>query len=659
MAPPADFRAASIARLPSPLLSTKRPKNPLPMTPSHGRFARFILTLAALLALPACGGSSRTVSTGPAPEPAGAEQIGDAPDVEPTGPTVTSGLLGTARYDLPLEANPWVEAELQFLTGQRRAVIARWLQRGDRYGPWVQDVFATYGVPRDLHHLAMVESGYQPTARSRVGALGIWQFMPATGREMGLRIDALVDERMDPVRSTHAAARHLRDLHRRFHGDWALAAAAYNAGTGRISRALGRFGVSTYWDLLQVGDLASETKHYVPRLYAVTIIGRDPARFGYPLSGGPVRRFAYDSVRVDVETPLAELARIGQISLDELRSLNPHLKTGISPAGYWVWVPAEMGQATQLAFLASEFRRDGGHGRYAVRHGDDVGKLAALTGLSVERIRELNPGVDPAALRSGQRLVLPSAAARILSDRPVERVAAREEPAARENRPTSTSRSSRNGSAAPSEERTAERPRGNGSESASRSSAPAERTADAQRSSSGGRTGRGDDSGKASDSTSSRSPSRERTGGRSGATREHVVDTGETLWSIARRYDVSVDAVKTANEMDGETIRSGQKLRIPGAAPGTASEPRSETRTASTERRRTGDAPGEKKSESPAARTAARFEEHVVKNGETLWSISRRYRTTVDSIVNANAMREGQAIQPGQKLRIPAQSSSR
>lgn len=640
------------------------------MTSSHGRSARFVLTLAALAALSACGGPARPVPTGPAPEPAGAEQIGDAPDVAPGTPAATSGLLGTARYDLPVEANSWVEAELQFLTGQRRSVIGRWLQRGELYGPWVQDVFASYGVPRDLHHLAMVESGYQPTARSRVGALGMWQFMPATGREMGLRIDALVDERMDPVRSTHAAARHLRDLHRRFRGDWALAAAAYNAGTGRISRALGRFGVSTYWDLLQVGDLASETEHYVPRLYAVTIIGRDPARFGYAPASGPVRRFAYDSVRVDVETPLAELARIGGLSLDELRSLNPHLKTGISPAGYVVWVPGGAGQATQLAFQASDFRRDGGHGRYAVRHGDDLGKLAELTGLTVDYIRELNPGVDPAAMRSGQRLVLPSAAARTLSARPAERVAAREEPTARESKSASSSRASRSGSASAEtpqrtagESRTAERSRESGSgESASRSRVRSERTADAAPSASERRTSRGGDSEKSSESASaSRSASRDRTAAESrrGAAREHTVDAGETLWSIARRYDVSVDAVKSANEMDGETIRPGQTLRIPGAAASGSSGAASEPRTTTAERRRTRTAPEEKKGETPAARTAARFEEHVVKSGETLWSISRRYHTTVDSIVTANAMRDGQAIQPGQKLRIPAERSTR
>src|SRR5690606_28423757 len=113
----------------------------------------------------------------------------------------------------------------------------------------------------DLYHLAMIESGFVPTARSRVGAVGLWQFMPATGRAMGLRIDGDVDERMDPVRSTRAAARHLRDLYRSM-GSWSLAAAAYNAGPGRINRGLRQYSATDFWQLAERGDLAEETRHY-------------------------------------------------------------------------------------------------------------------------------------------------------------------------------------------------------------------------------------------------------------------------------------------------------------------------------------------------------------------------------------------------------------
>src|SRR5205085_59750 len=109
-----------------------------------------------------------------------------------------------------------------------------------------------------------------------------------------------------------------------FRGDWALAAAAYNAGSGRISRGMTRFGASDFWDLAVRGDLAQETRHYVPRLFAVTIIARDPQRFGYTAPRGVARRFAYDSVRVDVPTPLAELARITSVTAADLADLNPH-----------------------------------------------------------------------------------------------------------------------------------------------------------------------------------------------------------------------------------------------------------------------------------------------------------------------------------------------
>lgn len=663
------------------------------MTRSPGSALPRLLAAAFLALAAACGGPARTpTAPAPEPEPAGAEQLGDAPEIEAEAKPaeVAPGILGTASYDLPLVANRWVELELDFLVNQRREVIGRWLQRADHYDAWVQDVFAGYGLPRDLHHLAMVESGYVPTARSHAGAVGMWQFMSGTGRGMGLRIDATVDERMDPVRSTHAAARHLKELHRQFGGDWALAAAAYNAGTGRISRGLNRFGVRSFWDLATVGDLAGETRHYVPRLYAVTIIGRDRARFGYTAPAEGTRRFAYDSVQVDVETPLAELARIGGLPLDQLRALNPHLLQGVVPANYWVWTPDGTGAATQVAFQNSPYRREGGYGRYAVRRGDDLGKLAELSGIPVERIRELNPSADPARLRTGQRLVLPAPAARLLSARPAERVAARrEDDAAGEE----GDRPSRRGSARRTESSSASRESATASrresardgEDEDDKPAPrrASRNAAADREGDGDRReGRESRSTRASERTAdAERPSASARRSAERGTREHTVEDGETLWAIARRFDVTVDAVKEANDLDDATIRPGQTLRIPRAPSSSpssstaaasssraASEPSS--RTASRERRGE-DEP--KRAESPrrsesssaraegASRTASasrRAQEHVVKQGETLWSIARRYSSTVDSIRTANRLGEQQAIQPGQTLRIPAAASS-
>ncbi len=454
---------------------------------SHFPGSRVLIAVAALVSLSACAGR---------PTPAGAPAPYDFPvrepgllgepteffEVEVTAPK--RDILGTAAYDLPVEANSWVEAELDFLVNERSAVIGRWIERGDLYQGFIKQELQTAGVPTDLYHLALIESGALPTVRSRAGAVGFWQFMPATARQSGLRVDDAVDERMDPVRSTRAAARHLRHLHRSF-GDWALAAAAYNAGSGRISRGLQKFGATDFWTLAERGDLAEETKRYVPRLYAMTVIGRDRTRFGFappPI----VPDFAYDSIQVEYATPLDELTKISRVSRDQLERLNPHLVRGITPeGGYWVWIPAGEGIAMQRAYLASDFRKFRGLGTYAVRAGDNLGKLSDLSGLSMSKIRELNPKVRFDPLQIGEELKLPFQVARELASRGETRVAAAEEKPAKEE-----------GSGAKTEKR-------------------AQRAAEADDGDVGAET--------------------------------HTVTTGETLWEIARRYDVAVERLQAAN----------------------------------------------------------------------------------------------------------------
>ena len=391
------------------------------------------LLLLALSA--ACSPGRQPVASGPAPAPLPAEAP-PAPVLETVTPVdeglelrgapslVGADLLGNKQYDLPVVPNEWVRMELEFLVYQRHAVVGGWLRAADRYDEWVRDVFASYGIPRDLHHLGMIESGFRPTVRSHAGAVGMWQFMPATGRGMGLRIDTLVDERMDPIRATHAAARHLRDLHRRMRGDWALAAAAYNAGEGRINRALGRYGATDFWDVAQRGNLAQETRRYVPRLYAVTIIAKDPVRFGYPAPDPAGRRFAYDSMRVDLPTPLSVLAQVGNLPMGELQELNPHMLRQVAPRNYWVWVPLGQGAPLQQAFATSEFRQRGGFGVYRVREGESLARLAELSGVPADRIRAMNLSANLENLRAGDRLRLYADAVRVLDARPVERVAA-------------------------------------------------------------------------------------------------------------------------------------------------------------------------------------------------------------------------------------------
>ena len=466
------------------------------------RFLVFAPVVTLFLA--ACAPVAAPLAAGPvpvgvpeAPEPAPAPVAAATPVRRP----LPRNVLGTARYDLPVEANSWVESELSFLVNERAWVIAKWLDAWDHYGDYVARIFASHGLPRDLQHLGMVESGYNPTARSRVGALGMWQFMPATGRGMGLRIDSTVDERMDPVRSTDAAARYLRSLHRGF-GDWALAAASYNAGTGRVRGAISRSGGNSFWDLVERGYLAQETRTYVPRLYAVTIIAHDRTRWGFEPRNPAATRFAYDSVQTDLQTPLAELARIGGITTRELIRLNPHLLQASTPPGrYWVWVPEGTGRFVQDAYRASDFRRRGGFARYQVRQGEDLLTISTLADVDADRIRTLNPEVEWNGVRAGQSLILPADAVRVLAARPM---------------PKRVPVASSIPSAAPAD-----------SASATPIGVPV------------------------------------RPDPAMGMSVEHVVGPGDTLYSLARRYGTTVDAIRAANRLPDDAIALGRTLIIP------------------------------------------------------------------------------------------------
>src|SRR5919106_3391977 len=144
----------------------------------------------------------------------------------------------------------------------------------------IRNVLKTRGLPEELAYTAMIESGFNPVAVSRVGAKGMWQFMAATARRYGLRVDQWIDERLDPQKSTVAAASYLRDLHGIF-GSWALAQAAYNAGEMRVIRALRVTGEKDFWPLTRTQHLARETKDFVPQIQAAVVIGRDPGRDGF------------------------------------------------------------------------------------------------------------------------------------------------------------------------------------------------------------------------------------------------------------------------------------------------------------------------------------------------------------------------------------------
>ncbi len=221
------------------------------------------IAIAPLVLLVGCGGG-RLVQ----------DNLRQGPSLSANAATMTEG------YDVPIQENKQVKAYLVYFSTQRKEVIRRQLARSTHYLPMIKEVFREYGLPEDLAYLAMIESGFNPEAQSPAGARGLWQFMKGTGVRYGLVINGYVDERRDPVKSTHAAARYLRDLYRQF-GSWYLAAASYNCGEKRVQKELNKGNGQNFWQLSADKCLPSETENYVPQMIAATIIAKNPEKFGF------------------------------------------------------------------------------------------------------------------------------------------------------------------------------------------------------------------------------------------------------------------------------------------------------------------------------------------------------------------------------------------
>ncbi|MCP9440663.1 MAG: transglycosylase SLT domain-containing protein [Nitrospira sp.] len=242
--------------------------------------------------------------------------------------TNPDGDMETDVYNIPVVRDPVVESHLRFFHTSIRDRFEQWLLRLSRYRPLIESIFSEFDLPSDLINLSLVESGFNPYAYSRAKATGPWQFMKTTGKIYGLRIDHYVDERRDPIKSTVAAARYLRDLYDLF-GTWPLAMAAYNAGEGKVLRALQKAQAETFWDISKTKLIRQETKHYVPRIMAATIIARNPDRYGF--NPNPVPPHQFEEVVIDRPLHFRAIANHSGIPYEELRLLNPELRRDATP----------------------------------------------------------------------------------------------------------------------------------------------------------------------------------------------------------------------------------------------------------------------------------------------------------------------------------------
>ncbi len=310
--------------------------------------------------------------------------------------------------DIELQMNADVVKWIGFFTGNGRSTFERWMKRSGRYMELFRNVLQKEGLPPDLVHLVFVESGFNVHARSYAAAVGPWQFLASTSRLFGLNVNQWVDERKDPEKSTVAAARYLRHLFGIF-GDWPLALAAYNAGEGRVLRAMKAQGTTNYWSL----RLPQQTEDYVPKFMAALAISRDPARYGFT-EVELEEPIAFDEIGFKGAVDMRAIARLAGCTVEELRLLNPAYSgaTARGPNGVTTLrVPAGRGEQIMA-------RVSGGEPlpaadltvRHKVARGETLAGIAAKYGVAPRQLARVNGISKARPLKRGTLITIPAAA---------------------------------------------------------------------------------------------------------------------------------------------------------------------------------------------------------------------------------------------------------
>ena len=310
------------------------------------------------------------------------------------------------KTQVPLFQNSQVNRHLVYYTLRRPEVMETWRERAEVYKPMMDKIFAEEGLPPELVYLAYIESGINPTARSWASAVGMWQFIAATGRVYGLEVNWWVDERRDPEKATRAAARHLKDLHNIW-GDWHLALANYNISPRGLNRAIRRAGgVKDYWAAYPY--LPRETRGYVPGFIATTLINMSPEEFGFQKRYGQ-EPYAYDLVEVDGLMPLDALAAAINISTDELKRLNPELLRWATPPGNKYSLKIPVGTKNEFLAAYDDIPKESANQSitmHTVRSGESIGLIARKYGTTVSGIFASNENLST-TIFPGQVLAVP------------------------------------------------------------------------------------------------------------------------------------------------------------------------------------------------------------------------------------------------------------
>ncbi|MFC1535875.1 transglycosylase SLT domain-containing protein [Candidatus Neomarinimicrobiota bacterium] len=305
---------------------------------------------------------------------------------------------------IPMVTNKKVEQFIQYFQTKGKKQFELYLSRYAVYNDMIQNIIKQYSLPEELVYLAMIESGLNPKAYSRANASGMWQFIYSTGVRYNLNRNWYVDERRDPEKATHAACKYLTDLYEQF-DNWYLALAAYNAGSGRITRAQRLHQTSDFW---QLHSLPRETRNYIPFFLAASIIGKDPQKYGFYVP--PKAPLQYDIVEIEKSGDLSILAQSAGVSLSILQQYNPELRQSATPAtAYNLKLPIGKKDLFEkkYAALPESKRFAPQYITHRVRSGENLGSISRKYHVSIHDIAGVNKIKNRHKIKVGQVLTIP------------------------------------------------------------------------------------------------------------------------------------------------------------------------------------------------------------------------------------------------------------
>jgi peptidoglycan lytic transglycosylase D len=495
-----------------------------------------------------------------------------------------------ASFDFPIVINDQVEYFIDYFQTKLRKRFSLWMARSTRYMAMMKKILSAHGLPEDLIYLAMIESGFSPKAHSRAQAVGLWQFIQGTGERYGLRVNSWLDERKDPIKSTEAAARHLSDLYNRF-GSWYLAAAGYNAGEGKISRALALYNAQNFWEITaeHCRYIKEETKQYVPKMIAAALIAREPEKYGF--ADIPYQPpFKFDEATLPGGVELKDVAAACGVSVDTLVEYNPELKRWITPpntSNYILRIP--VGTKERLLENYAQLIKPKPvmiYAEHRVKRGERLASIARRYGVKASLIARVNRIKRKGRLNTGLVLLIPQRKWGS-SGSPSEMNSTHQENQAEKNYSLQTARVHlKKGSHRAADEN--------------------EKEANLHRF-------------------------------------RYKVRRGDSLLSIAEKFDLEVSMIKKWNRQKGKKILAGGTLILYVS--------KSE-----------GDREGKKNNGKPGRVVQRKLKaqkenriklvRYTVKKGDCLSEIAQKFNTTSDKIRNWNRLSSRNPIKPGDKLSL-------